>query len=103
MKGGIFLSGDENQVETTEQDEDAADFFEDDRAFGFLVPVHVASKSSDYAQALPANRLQSSKFLFHKLLLDNEFKFDWFLRPCAVIVSTHITLIICSARKPFRA
>ena len=42
MEGGIFLSSDENQVETAEQDEDAADFFEDDRSFGFLVPVHIA-------------------------------------------------------------
>ena len=38
----VSLCCGENQVETAEQDEDAADFFQDDRSFGFFVPVHVA-------------------------------------------------------------
>ena len=37
----IFLSGYKNQVQAAEQDENAADFFENDCSFGFFAPVHV--------------------------------------------------------------
>ena len=55
----MSLSSDENQVKTREKDEDAADFFENDRSFGFLVPVHIsldkfgACAGKNYNRAVP--------------------------------------------------
>ena len=39
--GRIFLSGGKNHIQPTEQDEDSADFSQNNRSFGFLIPVHI--------------------------------------------------------------